>query len=279
MTRRKKKVLCDISTYAILIFASFVVLLPMAWMVSTSLKEYSETVAVPPSFIPKKLTTESFSVIWTNYPFVSYFKNSFIVLLISTLISMIFSCLAGYGVSRFNFKGKGSFLTFLLITQMFPSIMMLIPFYKMMVSYGIVNTHLALILPYISFTVPFCTWMMMGYFNTISKELEESATIDGCNRVYAFVRIILPISLPGLIATAVYSFISGWNEYMFAMTLTTTESMKTVPVGIGMLVGEYRVLWNDMMAASIYAGVPVTIAFSFLQKYLISNLAAGATKG
>jgi ABC-type glycerol-3-phosphate transport system permease component len=197
---------------------------------------------------------------------------------LSTLISLAFSCLAGYGVSRFQFRGKGTFLTFLLVTQMFPSIMLLIPFYKIIQLLDLTNTHLALVLTYISFTIPLCSWMMLGYFQSIPKELDEAAAIDGCSRFRTFLQIVFPLSLPGVSATAIYSFITGWNEYMYALVLTQTETMKTVPVGIGQLVGQYKIMWNDLMAASLVATIPLTFMFVFFQKYLISSLTAGAVK-
>jgi len=169
-------------------------------------------------------------------------------------------------------------MTFLLVLQMFPAVVLLVPYYKMLTAYRLVNTLPGLILPNIAFTMPFCTWMMMGYYNTISPELEQAALIDGCNRYQSYFRIISPLVLPGVAATAIYSFIQVWNEYMFSQTLMKTETSKTLTVGIAQMVGEYRTLWNDMMAASILASLPMIIAFIFLQKYFISTLTAGAIK-
>jgi ABC-type glycerol-3-phosphate transport system permease component len=169
-------------------------------------------------------------------------------------------------------------MTFLLMTQMFPSIMLLIPFYKIMQTAGLVDTHTGLALTYISFTIPFCSWMMTGYFRSIPRELDEAASIDGLSRFRTFRSVVLPLALPGMVATAIYSFITGWNEYLFALVLTQSEDMKTVPVGIGQLVGQYKIHWNDMMAASLFAAVPLLVLFVFLQKYLISSLTAGAVK-
>ena len=274
----QKKPAKHVGTYIILGITSLIILLPMLWMLSTSLKSISDTFKMPPTFLPNPIDLSAYQRIWTDYPFLHFFKNSLVTVGVSTLISMVFSCLAGYGVSRFRFAGKASMLSFLLITHMFPSIMLLIPFYNMMIGYGLTNSYIGLILPYISFTIPFCTWMMMGYFDTIPTSLDEAANIDGCNAFQTFFRIILPLAVPGLVATGIYSFINGWNEYMFALTLTSSETMKTIPVGIGQMTSENRTEWNDMMAAATVAGVPVTIVFLCLQKYLIGNLAAGAVK-
>ncbi|OPH58203.1 ABC transporter permease [Paenibacillus ferrarius] len=264
--------------YVILIIASLLVLIPVLWMLSTALKPAQEVMVTPPQWIPEHISFEAFSRIWKDYPFGTYFMNSTYIVLVSTGVSLVFSALAGYGASRFNFRGKGSFLTFLLITQMFPSIMLLIPFYKVLQKLGLIDSHLGLIVVYISFSIPFCTWMMLGFFQGIPKELDEAAKIDGCGKIRTFVQIILPLSLPGLAATAIYSLIVGWNEYMFAFILTTSDNMKTLPVGIGQLNGFYKIVWNDLMAASIVSSLPLIILFLFLQKYFISSLTAGAVK-
>lgn len=278
MTNKRRVALNTGIAYAVLLLVALSVLIPVLWMLSTSVKNDTEIFTIPPQWIPDEVTFASYQRIWTDYPFARYFLNSFIVVSCSTLISLAFSCLAGYGASRFHFRGKGMFLTFLLVTQMFPSIMLLIPFYKIIQTLGLVNTHTALIMTYISFTIPFCSWMMMGYFQSIPKELDEAAAIDGCSRFRTFLQIIFPLSLPGAAATAIYSFITGWNEYMFALVLTQSETMKTVPVGIGQLIGQYKIMWNDMMAASLVATIPLTLIFLFFQKYLISSLTAGAVK-
>ncbi len=278
MTNKRRTAFHHSIAYVILTLVSLTVVIPVLWMLSTSVKSDQEIFTIPPRWIPEDITFESFVRIWTDYPFLNYFANSFVVVLAATFISLFFSCLAGYGASRFQFKGKGAFLTFLLVTQMFPSIMLLIPFYKIIQTLGLVNTYVGLIFTYISFTIPFCSWMMMGYFQSIPKELDEAAAIDGCGKFRIFWQIIFPLSLPGVAATAIYSFIVGWNEYMFALVLMQSEEMKTVPVGIGQLIGQYKIMWNDMMASSLVASIPVLIFFLFFQKYLISSLTAGAVK-
>lgn len=277
-TTKGKKSLFNACMYAILTVASAGVLIPTLWMVSTAFKSNEEVMVSPPVWIPEQPTFDSFIRIWKDYPFADYFLNSVIIVFASTLISLVFSALAGYGASRFRFPGKGAFLTFLLVTQMFPSIMLLIPFYKVLKTFGLIDSHPGLIIVYISFAIPFCTWMMLGFFQGIPKELDEAAMMDGCGKMRTFVQIILPLSLPGLAATAIYSFLMGWNEYMFAFVLMTTEDMKTLPVGIGQLNGFYKIAWNDMMAASIVSSLPLIILFLFMQKYFISSLTAGAVK-
>jgi len=267
-----------IVSYAVLSAVAVAVLVPVLWMVSTAFKNDTELFSSPPRWIPDEPTFAAFIRVWSDYPFTQYFSNSIVVVGASTLIALVFSSLAGYGMSRFEFRGKGSFMTFLLMTQMFPSIMLLIPFYRIIQTLGMINTLSGLIITYVSFTVPFCSWLMYGYFKSIPKELDEAAALDGLSRLRTFAQVILPLALPGMAATGIYSFITGWNEYVFALVLTQSEDVKTVPVGIGQLIGQYRILWNDMMAASLYAVIPLVVVFIFLQRYLISSLTAGAVK-
>lgn len=275
---RRKKLLTGTGIYILLTVMAAAVLLPILWMVSTSFKMEAETITIPPRWIPEHPTLESYGRLWTEYPFLTYFKNSILISAGAVLLSVLFSCLAGYGVTRFRFRGKKSFLSFLLVTQMFPSIMLLIPYYKVLDIYGLKDTLLGMIFVYISFTVPFCSWMMLGFFRTIPLELDEAAIIDGCSRWKAFYKIILPMTLPGISSSAIYAFITAWNEYMFAQVLINTPALKTVPLGIAELNGFYKILWNDMMAASVIASLPLVVLFLFLQKYFISGLTAGAVK-
>lgn len=266
------------ATYIILVVAVIFVLIPVFWMISTALKPETDLFTTPPRLWPDSPNLDAFIRVFTDYPFLDYFRNSLLTVVTSTLISLIFSALAGYGASRFNFRGKGSFLTFLLISQMFPSVMLVIPYFKIIQAAGLYNTQAALIITYVSFTIPFCSWMMYGYFKSIPRELDEAAAIDGCSRLRTFLTVVLPLSLPGIVATGIYAFITGWNEYLFALILTSSEDQKTVPIGIGQLIGQYKIEWNDLMAASIYAVIAVMIVFIFLQRYLISSLTAGAVK-
>jgi multiple sugar transport system permease protein len=265
-------------TYLILTLGALAVLVPVLWMVSTALKNDREVFSIPPRWIPDNISFSAATRVWSAYPFFTYFKNSLIVVVCSAIVSVLFSSLAGYGLSRFKFAGRGSFLTFLLMSQMFPSIMLLVPYYKIFQTTGLINTHAALIVTYVSFTIPFCTWMMYGYFQGIPTELDESAAIDGAGRFQTFARVIMPLAMPGVAAISIYSFVTAWNEYLFAVVLTQSETMKTLAVGIGQMVGQYRISWNDLMASSLYASLPLLIVFVLLQRYLVSGLTAGAVK-
>ena len=278
MNKKWSKAINNILTYGACLAGSFFVLIPVLWMISTSLKTEPETFAIPPRWIPETVTLASYKAMWVDYPFLYYFRNSIIVTLTAVVISISISCLTGYGVTRFRFRGKESFLGFVLLTQMFPSVMLLVPYYKVLNTYGLSNTLIGLSLVYISFTVPFCSWMMVGYFKSIPLELDEAAIIDGCSRWQAFVKITLPVVIPGVASSAIYAFVTCWNEYMFANLLMADGKLKTVSVGIAELNGYYKIMWNDLMASSVVASIPLVIGFIFLQKYFIGGLTAGAVK-
>ncbi len=276
----KKNIGTNIISYMFIICGTLFVLIPISYMISTSLKSISEIMTAPiTTLFPKKVTPEAFVNVLTNYPFTTYLSNSVILTVASTVIAVVCATFAGYGFSRFKFKGKTAMMLFILTTQMFPSVMLFVPFYRILTIYGLNNTRLGLTLVYVSSVIPFCTWMMYGFFEGVSKELDEAARIDGCGKFRTFFQIITPLTLPGLISTTIYAFIFGWNEYMFTMLFTSSETMKTLPVAIGQMVGYNKVLWNDLMAASMISSIPVLVLFIFLQRYFISSLSDGAVKG
>lgn len=278
MGMRRKKIMAGAAMYALLGLLASLVLIPVLWMVSTAFKSYGETIAKPPRWIPQQISFEAFGRLWSEYPFGTYFKNSFVIVLFSMAVSVFASCLAGYGLTRFKFRGRNSLMTFILVTQMFPSVMLLVPFYSIIGKMHLLDTHLGLILVYISFTVPFCTWTMLGFFRALPLDLDEAARIDGCNSWQCFSRIILPLTLPGIASTCIYAFITSWNEYMFAFILTSRPEMKTLSVGIAEMNGFQQIRWNDMMAASLMASLPLILLFICLQKYFVSGLTSGAVK-
>ena len=275
---RTNFIVTRIATYAILLIMTFLIFVPIFWMISTSIKSEAVMFDTPIELIPSKPTLEAFQNVWREQPFLAYLRNSILVVSAATVISVSISTFAGYGISRFNFRGRSFYMAFLLATQLFPSIMLLIPYYKIFKTIGLIDNRLGLVVAYVSFTIPFCTWMMRGYFNGISKELDQAASIDGANRIRVFRSVILPLAWPGIAATAIYAFIAGWNEYLFALVFINTNEKKTVSLGIGQLIGEYRVLWNELMAGAFFALVPMVVIFIFFNRYLVDGLAAGAVK-
>ena len=275
MSKRKR---FPVLALIIVILGCLMVLVPVYWMIITSFKEAPETFRNPPTLWPTKFTLDAYKKVMDVYSFGSFFGNSLVVVVLSTLLTILVSTMAGFGASRFKFKGKGAFLGFVLVTQMFPSVIMLIPYFRILRLYGLINTHLGLIIVYISFQVPLCTWLMYSYFETIPKDLDAAAAIDGLNQWGIFRKIALPLSLPGLASTSIYAFINSWNEFQFAMVLTTTDDMKTVSVGLGQMIDDTMINWNDMMAASILASIPLILVFLFCQNLFFSGLTAGGVK-
>ena len=276
--KKNNQLVTRIASYGVLLTMTFLIIVPVLWMVSTSLKSEDAIWDTPIEVIPSEPTLFNFKNLWSTHPFLNYLQNSLIVVCTSTFISVAISTFAGYGISRFKFRGRGVYMAFLLATQLFPSIMLLIPYYKIFMTLGLIDNITALVITYVSFTIPFCTWMMRGYFAGISKDLDQAAAIDGAGRIRVFTSVVLPIAWPGVAATAIYAFIAGWNEYLFAMAFINTDTHKTVSLGIGQLIGEYRILWGELMAGALYALIPMAVIFIFFNRYLVSGLSAGAVK-
>ena len=228
MTSKGKNRLFTCIGYLILGIGCLGVLLPLSWMVITSLKSMADiTLSRGLTLFPSGPTLENFVNIWKEYPIATYIKNSIVAVGGSTVIGVVCAALCGYGLSRYQFKGKAFLLSFLLVTQMFPAVMKIIPYYKILVSVHLNNTQIGLMVVYASFSIPFCTWMMYGYFKSISTGLDEAARVDGSSAFNTFLKIILPIALPGLVATIIYAFLQNWNEYMFASVLMSADEKKT----------------------------------------------------
>jgi len=253
-------------------------LFPIVWAALSSVKPREEIFTSPPTFFPTRVIFGNFSSIMTDLPFPRYFFNSGLVTLTVVIVVIIFACLAAYGFSRFKFVGHGSFLMFLLTTQMLPSVLMAIPYFVLMQSYGLLDTYPALILAFMSFTLPVATWMMRGYIDSIPTSLDEAALIDGCTRIQAFFKVVLPLITPGVAATAIYVSVITWNNFIFPLTLITSEEMRTVPLAVGLMLGVERCNWGYLMAGSIMATIPVAILYLILQKFLVKGLTAGAVK-
>ncbi len=274
----KTKTVAVIAKYAFLTLTTLVILLPVIWMLSTSFKTPDGTFAYPPEWIPRPFTFQSYHSIFAFHQLGQYFRNSLIVVILSTVLSVVVSTLTGYGVTRFNFPGRKSFVGFLLVSQMFPAVMMVIPYFELLRTYGLVNTYTGLILAYTTFQIPLCSWMMIGYFRSVPRELDEAAAIDGCSSWRTFRKVVLPLVTPGLAATGIYAFLQGWNQFLFPLVLVTTDDLLLLPVALGRMVGEYRIAWNDLMAASVMASLPLVICYLILQRFFVSSLTAGAVK-
>ena len=229
---------------------------------------------------PEQISWSNFTSVMTDQPFARWILNSAVVAAATTVLGVFLATTAGYAFSRFRFPGQRTGLMSFLVSQMFPGTLMLIPLYIIIVQWlGLGSTWIGLILVYATIAIPFCVWMLKGYFDTIPIELEESARIDGATPIQIFIKIILPLAKPAVAVTALFSFMTGWNEFILAATFMDEEIMYTAPVGLRFFVGGFSQQWGYFAAGSIIVSIPIVLLFLFLQKYLVSGLTAGAVKG
>ncbi len=272
-----KKVIALLLVGIICAFAVF----PFAWMISTSFKPATEIYSEP-SFIPQSPTLKGYQSMILgkskNFNMKIWMVNSIIVSASTTLFSIIIASLGGYGLSRFRFAGRKTLGYIILMTQVLPGSLLIIPLYVVLNNLNLLNTLIALVISYTTFAIPFCTWTMKGFFDTIPLSLDEAASVDGCNRLKTFITVILPLTVPGLVATGIFSFIAGWNEYLFASIFVQKYAKWTLPVGISTAVGQYSTDWASVMAGAVIITIPIVILFLLLQKYLVSGMTAGAVK-
>ena len=255
-----------------------VVLLPFFWMFSVSIKPANEPFAIPARLWPQHPTLANYQTAFRP-EFRRYFLNSTIVSLSTIVISIGVGLLAAYSFSRFKIHGFRLLLVAIILAQMFPMATMIIPIFKIVRNWGLLNTYPALIGAYLTITLPVSIWMLLGFIRNIPPDLEESALIEGATRLQAFLRIVVPLARPGIVATAVWIAIVTWQEFMFALAFTQTRDMRTVSVGMSDFIGQYGIRYGELMASSVMVSVPVIVVFFFLQRYFVAGLTAGATKG
>lgn len=257
------------------IFAAF----PVLWMFCSSLKDNSAIFSWPPKFFDHTASFASYAAVLTDPTKMRFFLNSYIVSGCVVVATLFVGILAAYAFSRFDFPGKGLLNSLIVSVQAIPPIVLLIPYMGMIVAMRLFNTYFALILTYLVTTLPYCILMMTGYFNTLSMELDEAVMIDGGSRWKALWSILVPVSIPGMVSVGMYTFMQAWNEYLFALALTQTTNMRTVPIGINLLMGQHAYDWSQMMAMSVIGSIPVLVLFIFFQKYFIAGMSAGGVKG
>ena len=261
----------------LVIFLLFL-LFPFYWTFVTSLKLPEELHSLKVIYWPQNPSFQAYSHLFGQYNFLHPMKNSLVVAVTTTLISLSVSTLAAYAFSRFRFVGRKPLMVLFLTNNMFPTVLLLIPLFTIMRKMGLLYNPASLVLSYTTFTIPFSVWLLTGYLNDLPIALEEAAMIDGANRAQGFLRIVLPLLLPCMLATGVYIFMQSWNEYTFAV-LFTNETSRTIPVSLKMLVGQLGVQWDLITAGGIITVIPVCIMFFFAQKRLVAGLTAGAVKG
>lgn len=257
---------------------AFIFIAPYLEMFLTALKSDRELTASPTTFLPKHWNFGNFVDVWKAAPIWSNMQVSLIVAAVATLIALVVALPAAYYTARNRFRGRGAFLLLVLVTQMFAPTALVIGIYREMVALQLTDTLLALILVNAAFNLPFCVWILQGYFSSIPKELEEAAYLDGAGKVKALTRVTLPLSLPGLVTAVIYTFIGAWNEYVVALTITSSPNRQPLTVGIPGFVTSYQQHWQFLFATSLIAIIPVVILFVSIERYLVGGLTAGSIK-
>lgn len=257
----------------------FFVLFPFYWIVITSFKTDLQIQQYSSIFWPEPWTTDQFRTLLTKTPYLMWFRNTVLVATASTLVSVALAALAGYALARLKFIGANALTTVLLITYLLPGSLLFIPLYQILVNLKIINSYAALIATYPTFLMPFATWVMLGYYRSIPEDLEDAAMIDGANRLTAFLKITLPLAAPALLSVTLFAFTNAWNEFLFAFVFITSENLKTLPVGLQLLVFGDIYPWGQLMSASLLMAIPVMVVYIYAQRYLVEGLTAGSVKG
>lgn len=277
MTNRKEKIgngLCHVYLIILSLIASF----PLVWILLCSVKSSGELTANPTHFLPKQFTFENFTHVIQDLGFAGNISNSLIIAVATTCIAIVISSMAAYGIVRF-FPKMGSVMSKVLVTTyMFPPILLAIPYSMVMAKLGLVNTRIGLVIVYLSFSVPYAVWMLVGFFKTVPLGIEEAARVDGANKFQTLVKIVLPLVMPGIVATAIYTFINVWNEFLYSLILINSTDKMTVSVALKSLQGSEILNWGDMMAASALVVVPSVIFFMFIQNKIAGGMTEGAVK-
>jgi multiple sugar transport system permease protein len=278
-TQSERHTLAKALTIIGLVLGALFAGLPVLWMFASSFKSNTAIFAYPPRLIDETFSLAAYTAVLTNPEQLRFFFNSYLISALVTLFTLIVGTLAGYSFSRYSFKFKHVLSLIIIGVQSVPPITLMIPYFGLIVALGLYNTYWALILTYLVFTLPYAIIMMTGYFNTLPRELDEAVMIDGGSSFTILWRVLVPISLPGIVSVGVYTFMLAWNEFLFALTLTKTNDMRTVPIGIQLLMGQHSFEWNQMMAMSVLGSLPVLLLFLLFQRYFIAGMAAGSIKG
>lgn len=279
LSPKVKKRLAGVGRFLVLAFFLLLVVLPIYWMAVTSFKTNAEIIQVQKTtYWPQEFTLQNYKEMFAMFNYGTLLKNSLIVSVSAGLCVTLLSIFSGYGLARYQFKGKMAVLLFCLITQMIPGILVIIPLYVILSQMGLINTYFSLFLFYIISNLPFCAITMRSFFERIPYTLEEAARVDGCSKIQSLTRIVLPVMLPGIAAVFVFAFIGAWNELIAGSIFINTPNMWTIPVGLKTLIGKYNVQWGVLMAGGMLALLPTALMFGFMQRFVVEGLTAGAVK-
>jgi multiple sugar transport system permease protein len=274
--RRKSWIILIV--YVTLVFVSGIIAFPFIWLFITAFKTYPDIYAYPILYLPKKITLEHFKYVFINLKFSKYFFNSLFLGVGTAALTVLISILPSYATAKFDFFLKKPVLLSILVCQMFPQIVFVVPFFLFLKYTGLINSFLGTIIVYLPFTTPIAVWMIRNFFADIPQSLEEAALIDGCSRFQVFYKICLPLVVPGIASVGIYAFIFSWGELMFSLSYLTSTSKQTVPVFLSLFIGQYQTRWGPLFAGSFVAALPPMIVFGFLQKYFIKGLTSGSVK-
>ncbi|MCC1493127.1 carbohydrate ABC transporter permease [Cognatishimia sp. F0-27] len=271
-----RKIVLNFVTWSLVAVIAF----PLFWMIVTSLKPQSELFRIPPTWLPETITFEHYWRLLTETPFLRYFRNSVVLATTTTVFVVLLGTLGAYSLVRFKFRGRETLAMLVLFTYLLPSVVLIIPLYLMMVEIGLSNTLLSLILAHTTFALPYALWLLRSFMEGIPEDLESAALVDGATRMGAFRDVILPQLLPGIISTALFTFILSWNEYLYALVLVNSDSVAPLTTGVmSMLISAFNIEWSLLMAASVMMSLPLIVVFAFLQSYLTRGFGAGGVKG
>ena len=254
-------------------------LVPFYWMVATSLKRDKEIYGFEATLVPRQPNLDAYRRLFAQTPFVKYLINSTVIAVSTTLASLVLGCLGAYALARLRFPGRSLIARGLIFTYLVPPALLFIPLFTVMSTLGLIDTRHGLVLAYLGFTVPFCTWLLLGYFRSVPMELEEAALVDGCSRMSALVRIILPMSLPALAVVAFFSFTQAWNEFLYANVFVNSVDVRTITTGLTLFIVEDVFFWGPMMGAACLATIPPVLLYLIFQRWVVKGLTLGAVKG
>jgi multiple sugar transport system permease protein len=254
-------------------------LVPFYWMVATSLKADREIYGFEATLVPHHPTLAAYRRLFAQTPFLKYVRNSTVIAVSTTVASLVFGCLGAYALARLRFPGRALVARGLVFTYLVPPSLLFIPLFAVMSTLRLTDSHEGLILAYLGFTVPFCTWLLMGYFRSVPLELEEAALVDGCSRMGSLLRVILPMSLPALAVVAFFSFTQAWNEFLYAQVFVNSVEVRTVTTGLTLFIVEDVFFWGPMMGAAFLATIPPVAIYLVFQRWVVKGLTLGAVKG
>ncbi len=256
-----------------------VILVPFWWIANMSFKTYEQIQFAVSIYVPKPFTWENYTGLWLDTRFPLWLRNSLVTAIVVTAVTTVIASLSGYAVARLKFPGREWVASLILILYLVPPALLFIPLYRVLAELGATNSLMSLFLSYPTFTVPFCTWLLIGFFKALPKELEEAALVDGASRTKALLRVLLPLAAPGIVASAIFAFTLSWNEFLYALVFIQDERTITVPVGLNLLIYGDVFHWGQLMAASVITTIPVVALYMFIHRWMVEGLAAGSVKG